>query len=66
MNMLKKGCDSCRFRKEIKVEELKTKYLFRCAAQSKYMKEEDLKLRCNLYEGNIKITQQTIFDFLDS
>lgn len=63
--MTNKGCNFCRLRKEIKIEELKSKYLFRCAAQNKYMKEEDIKVRCSMYEGKIKITQPSIFDFLD-
>ncbi len=64
--MSNKGCNQgCIHKKEIKIEQMKGLYEFRCVAQNKYMSKDDIKLRCNLFEGKIKIKEYTIDEFLD-
>ncbi len=64
--MSNKGCyHGCIHKKEIKVAQMKDLYEFRCAIQNKYMSKEDVKIRCNLFEGRIKIKEYTIDEFLD-
>lgn len=64
--MSNKGCNqNCIHKKEIKIEQMKDLYLFRCVAQNKYMSKDDVKSRCNLYESNIKIKEYTIDEFLE-
>ena len=64
--MNNKGCNQgCIHRKEIKVEQMKNKYAFRCAAQKRYITKDEIKLRCNMFQGPIKIKQYTIDEFID-
>ncbi len=64
-NMSLKGCNQgCIYRKEIKLEQMKDIYVFRCVALKKYFTQDDIKSRCNLYEGHIKITEFTLDEFL--
>lgn len=60
------GCNhGCIHKKDIKVEQMKNIYLFRCSAIKKYMTKNDVKVRCNLFQSNIVIKEHSISDYLD-
>lgn len=64
--MSNKGCNQgCVHRKEIKIEQMKDRYEFRCAAQKRYITRDEIKIRCCLFEGRIKIKEHTLDEFLD-
>ncbi len=57
-----KGCNhGCIHRK---VEQMKEFYLFRCTAVKKYITKDEVKSRCNLFQGPIKIREYSIDEFL--
>lgn len=59
------GCNhGCIHKKEIKVEQMKELYLFRCAAQKKYITKDEVKTRCSLFQGPLKIKEHSIDEFL--
>ncbi len=61
-----KGCNGgCIYRKEIKVEQMKKLYLFRCTAIKKYITKDDIKMRCNLFKGLVMIREHSIDEFID-
>ena len=61
-----KGCNhGCIYRKEIKVEQMKELYVFRCAAQKKYITKDEVKTRCSLFQGPFKIKEYSIDEFLN-
>ena len=61
-----KGCNhGCIHKKEIKVEQMKNIYVFRCAALKKYITKEEIKTRCNLFQGPLKIKEHSIDEFLN-
>lgn len=63
--MSSKGCNhGCIHRKEIKVEQMKELYLFRCAAVKKYITKDEVKSRCSLYQGHLQIKEHSIDEFL--
>lgn len=60
------GCNhGCIHKKDIKVEQMKNIYLFRCSAIKKYMTKNDVKLRCSLFQSNIIIKEHSVSDYLD-
>ncbi|MDE7168855.1 MAG: hypothetical protein K2N67_01515 [Mucispirillum sp.] len=60
-----KGCNhGCVHRKEIKVEQMKGLYLFRCAAMKKYVAKDDVKSRCNLFQSGLIIKEHSLDEFL--
>lgn len=64
--MIQKGCNhGCIHRKDIKVEQMKILYLFRCTAQNKYITENEIKTRCSLFQSEILIREHSIEEFLD-
>jgi hypothetical protein len=64
--MGKSGClNGCIHNKPIKLAEMREKYDFRCAADSSYMKNEDIKQTCKSYQGQYKIHIKTVEDFLE-
>lgn len=64
--MFLRGCNhGCIYRKEIKVEQMKELYSFRCAALKKYITKEEIKTRCNLFQGKFKVKEHSIDEFLD-
>ena len=64
--MILKGCNhGCIFRKEIKIEQMKEKYLFRCIAIKKYITKDNIKTRCNLFQASIVLKEHSIEEFLN-
>ena len=64
--MSNKGCTrGCIHRKEIKLEQMKSKYEFRCTALKRYITKDEIKYRCSLFQGHLKIKQYTIDEFID-
>ena len=61
-----RGCNhGCIHKKEkIKVEQMKELYLFRCAALKKYITKDEVKSRCGLFQGPLKIKEHSIDEFL--
>ena len=59
------GCNhGCIYRKEIKVEQMKEHKIIRSAAQKKYMTKDEIKTRCSLFQGPLKIKEHSIDEFL--
>ena len=63
---MRQGCyEGCIHYKEVKLDEMKDKYAFRCTAQRVYMKAEEAKRRCRFYEGPYRVIIRTIEDFFE-
>ena len=63
--MAKRGCNNgCIHNKEIKLPEMRENYMFRCDALNCYMKAENVKQSCRLYQSQYKVTLRTVEDFL--
>ena len=64
--MAKQGCyNGCIHNKEIKLPEMRENYIFRCEAMGCYMKAENVKQSCKLFQSPYKVRIQTIEDFFD-
>lgn len=60
-----RGCNhGCIHKKDIKVEQMKELYLFRCTALKKYITKDEVKSRCGLFQGPLKIKEHSIDEFL--
>lgn len=55
----------CVYMQEIKLEEMKTLYEFRCQILKKYIIKDDIKLRCNLFKGQVSINEHSLDEYLD-
>ena len=61
------GCNhGCIYKKEIKVEQMKELYIFRCAAQKKYITKDEVKTRCSLFQDLGDVKEHSIDEFLGS
>jgi len=62
---MKTGCNNgCIHKKEIKLPEMRENYDFRCEELGYYMKYEDVKKKCRMYQGHYLIHNFTVTDFL--
>ncbi len=62
---MKTGCNcGCIHRKEIKLAEMRETYDFRCEAMRCYMKHDDVKRSCKLYQEPYTVRPLTIDKFL--
>lgn len=64
--MSSKGClGGCIHRREIKIEQMKESYVFRCDMLKKYMTQDNIKCRCNMFQGEFTIKEYSLDEFLD-